>query len=72
VRALGPEIYYAAWTWNAMHWGNVGFVYAGASMRIAFLSGVGLGGGVKGKKVVGEKMQKKRAVRRSSRSQIGA
>jgi hypothetical protein len=42
VKALGPEIYYEAWNWNAMHWGNVGFVYVGASMRCAFLSGVGL------------------------------
>jgi hypothetical protein len=42
VRALGPEIYWEAWNWNAMYWGNVGFVYAGASMRLAFLSGVGL------------------------------
>lgn len=42
VKALGPEIYWKAWTWNAMHCGNVGFVYAGASMRLAFLSGVGL------------------------------
>jgi hypothetical protein len=42
VKALGPEIYWNAWSWNAMHWGNVGFVYAGAGMRLAFLSGVGL------------------------------
>lgn len=42
VKALGPEIYWEAWNWNAMHWGNVGFVYAGATMRLAFLSGVGL------------------------------
>ncbi|KAH8595619.1 hypothetical protein B0O99DRAFT_652073 [Bisporella sp. PMI_857] len=42
VRSLGPAIYYEAWNWNAMHWGNVGFVYAGAGMRLAFLSGVGL------------------------------
>ena len=25
-----------------MDWGNIGFVYAGAMMRIAFLAGVGL------------------------------
>ncbi len=25
-----------------MDWGNVGFVYAGATMRILFLAGVGL------------------------------
>jgi len=42
IRALGPGIYWKAWKWNAMYLGNVGFVYAGASMRLAFLSGVGL------------------------------
>lgn len=26
VKSLGPEIYWEAWNWNAMHWGNVGFV----------------------------------------------
>ncbi|KAH9939386.1 uncharacterized protein BXZ73DRAFT_43917 [Epithele typhae] len=31
------------WGWNAMEWGSVGFVYAGAAMRSAFLLGVGLG-----------------------------
>lgn len=25
------------WEWNAMEWGSIGFVYAGASMRISFL-----------------------------------
>lgn len=25
-----------------MDWGNIGFVYAGAMMRMAFLAGVGL------------------------------
>ncbi|KAL6307125.1 hypothetical protein BKA93DRAFT_816078 [Sparassis latifolia] len=30
--------------WSAMEWGSVGFVYAGVSMRIAFLAGIGLGG----------------------------
>lgn len=42
VRAVGPEIYWKAWNWNMMYWGNVGFVYVGATMRLAFLSGVGL------------------------------
>ena len=28
--------------WSAMEWGSVGFVYAGASMRISFLSGLGI------------------------------
>lgn len=42
VKALGVQIYWSFWEWNAMHWGNVGFVYAGAAMRMAFLAGVGL------------------------------
>ncbi|CAK7211711.1 hypothetical protein SBRCBS47491_001208 [Sporothrix bragantina] len=44
LRPLGSEIYWRADQWNAMGWGNVPFVYLGASMRIAFLSGIGLGG----------------------------
>jgi hypothetical protein len=28
-----------------MAWGNVGFVYAGATMRMCFLAGVGMGKG---------------------------
>ncbi|KAI9822040.1 MAG: hypothetical protein M1832_003212 [Thelocarpon impressellum] len=42
VSPLGLEVYWRVARWNAMDWGNVGFVYAGALMRIAFLSGVGL------------------------------
>ncbi|KAK2032483.1 hypothetical protein LX32DRAFT_649934 [Colletotrichum zoysiae] len=42
VRSLGPEVYYNFTKWNAIDWGNVPFVYLGASMRIAFLAGVGL------------------------------
>lgn len=42
VSALGPQIYWSVWGWNAMDWGNIGFVYAGALMRMAFLAGVGL------------------------------
>lgn len=30
--------------WNAIDWGNIPFVYLGASMRAAFISGVGMGG----------------------------
>ena len=45
VRALGFGGYYRFWEWNVMAWGNVGFVYAGALMRICFLSKVGLGHG---------------------------
>lgn len=30
--------------WNRMDYGNIGFVYMGAMMRIMFLMGVGLSG----------------------------
>lgn len=45
VRQLGLGIY-LPWNfarWNAIDWGNIPFVYLGASMRAAFISGVGLG-----------------------------
>jgi hypothetical protein len=42
VSGLGHEIYWNVFKWNKMAWGNVGFVYMGAAMRIAFLSGLGL------------------------------
>lgn len=41
VRVLGPQIYWSVSEWNAIDWGNIGFVYLGASMRIAFLTGIG-------------------------------
>ncbi|KAK6079256.1 hypothetical protein SCUP234_05809 [Seiridium cupressi] len=44
VSAVGSRVYWDATSWNAIDWGNVPFVYLGASMRIAFLAGVGLGG----------------------------
>lgn len=43
VKGLGWEVYWRVWEWNKMDWGNVGFVYAGATMRMLFLAGVGLG-----------------------------
>jgi hypothetical protein len=46
VRQLGLDIY-LPWNfarWNAIDWGNIPFVYLGASMRAAFISGVGMGG----------------------------
>jgi hypothetical protein len=43
VHELGLDVYFRFWTWNAMAWGNVGFVYLGAATRIAFLSGIGIG-----------------------------
>ncbi|PCH40691.1 hypothetical protein WOLCODRAFT_131471 [Wolfiporia cocos MD-104 SS10] len=33
------EVFLRFWRWDAMEWGSVGFVYAGASMRVAFLTG---------------------------------
>jgi hypothetical protein len=38
---LGITKYYEFWNWNAIDWGNVGFVYLGAIMRISFLLGFG-------------------------------
>ena len=49
VSVLGPQIYWSVFEWNAIDWGNIGFVYLGASMRIAFLAGIGFAG--KGKLV---------------------
>ena len=43
LKPLGSWVYWDARSWNAIDWGNVPFVYLGASMRIAFLAGVGLG-----------------------------
>lgn len=43
VKDLGWGIYWEFWRWNAIDWGNVAFVYCGAMMRCAFLSGAGLG-----------------------------
>ncbi len=41
----GTEIFWNVSKWNAMAWGSVGFVYLGASLRLCFLVGVGLGHG---------------------------
>lgn len=46
VKALGTGVYWRVWEWNSMAWGNVGFVYVGAAMRMCFLGGVGMGGSV--------------------------
>lgn len=42
VRSLGLAVYYRFWDWNSMYWGNLGFVYVGATLRTCFLLGVGL------------------------------
>ncbi|KAH9854853.1 hypothetical protein C2E23DRAFT_40986 [Lenzites betulinus] len=35
------QVFLHFWAWNAMEWGSVAFVYAGATMRTSFLLGVG-------------------------------
>ena len=37
VNALGLQVYWNVASWNAIDWGNIGFVYVGALMRISFL-----------------------------------
>ena len=43
VNAAGWQVYWNVLGWNAIDWGNVGFVYVGATMRICFLAGWGVG-----------------------------
>ncbi|KAJ6788977.1 hypothetical protein PWT90_02573 [Aphanocladium album] len=43
MKELGPQIYYNILGWNAGDLGNVPWVYAGATLRICFLAGVGMG-----------------------------
>lgn len=55
IKALGLDIY-LPWNftrWNAIDWGNIPFVYLGASMRTAFLADVGMG--ASGKKLTKSK-----------------
>ncbi|KAG9238175.1 hypothetical protein BJ875DRAFT_437747 [Amylocarpus encephaloides] len=56
VNALGFDVYWNVLEWNAMAWGNVGFVYAGACTRICFLAGVGLGT-ERGRNIAARKMK---------------
>lgn len=45
IKALGLDVY-LPWNfrrWNAIDWGNIPFVYLGATMRTAFLADVGMG-----------------------------
>lgn len=48
MKALGPRIYYDVLGWNAGDMGNVPWVYAGATLRICFLAGVGMGDSKRG------------------------
>jgi hypothetical protein len=43
VKSAGWHIYWHVLGWNAIDFGNVAFVYVGASMRVAFLLGFGIG-----------------------------
>ncbi|KAF2106142.1 hypothetical protein BDV96DRAFT_338808 [Lophiotrema nucula] len=42
VRLVGSWVYWEVWKWNAIDWGNVGFVYFLAAVRLFLLAGVGL------------------------------
>lgn len=44
---LGISYYYDYQAWNAIAWGNIAFVYCGATLRTCFLLGFGLGTGRK-------------------------
>lgn len=44
---LGTSYYYDFQNWNAIAWGNIAFVYCGATLRTCFLLGIGLGAGKK-------------------------
>lgn len=45
VSPLGLEIYWDIYRWNPIDWGNVAFVYAGATIRMCFLAGIGVPSG---------------------------
>jgi len=51
VNSVGLDVYWQFWNWNSIYWGNLGFVYVGATLRIAFLAGVGLDNAVRRRKV---------------------
>lgn len=44
---LGTTYYYDFQNWNSIAWGNIAFVYCGATLRTCFLLGLGLGTGQK-------------------------
>jgi len=46
---LGSDYYYDIRTWNSIAYGNILFVYCGATLRACFLLGVGLGASKKAK-----------------------
>lgn len=60
VHLAGLQVYWEVWNWNPMYWGNVGFVYVGAMMRMAFLAGLGMGVGKVGGAASGKGRKTKR------------
>lgn len=52
---LGFDIYYSVTKWGPMDWGNIAFVYCGATTRICFLASVGIGDEKKSKNRGGRK-----------------
>lgn len=40
---MGLSYYYDVANWNSIAWGNIGFVYLGATTRTCFLLGIGFG-----------------------------
>ena len=42
VNKLGTSVYWNIFKWNAIDWGNIGFVYVGAISRMAFMCGIGM------------------------------
>ena len=58
---LGLGVYYDVMKWTPMDWGNVAFVYCGATVRICFLLGVGLDDGAI--KATKSKMPNKKTLR---------
>jgi hypothetical protein len=50
VAPVGVAIYWEYWRWNAIDWGNLGFVYFLAVTRTLFLLGVGAQSSVKVKR----------------------
>ncbi|KAF2201831.1 hypothetical protein GQ43DRAFT_440257 [Delitschia confertaspora ATCC 74209] len=55
VAPVGHYVYWKFWVWNAIDWGNVGFVYVGALTRITLLCGVGFDGDQSAVKELGRK-----------------
>lgn len=66
---LGTGYYYEFWDWNSIAWGNIAFVYCGATLRTCFLLGLGLGSG---KKVKAKASKVSKSVDAEVRRNVGA